>query len=341
MSEQQYEEMSSLDLLKEMKDMMKVLEKKVKASESQQKKLEAKEEKRVRAAPTAGVRPSQLEESNAWVEYVHQHMVSEGWAAFTHKERYGKGVAEIEFPESEEIALPGGADGETVHVFRGVQPAQQPSLSHAMSVSKVYKEAKPDLYSAWKAAWDAEHPAEEEKVKAVKAAKPAVRAMTLAEKLAEKAHKEEEKEAEKERKKQEREEKKREKDAEKARLKEEKEEAKRVASLNKSVKGGPKAAVLRAAVPVAKAASVLKMAKPLVSAAKPVAAAKQPVWVPPENLEDVDEWVVKGVTYLRDGHDYLFERKEDGDAGECVGKYHPEANIIDASDKVVIVESDQ
>jgi len=336
MSEQSYEEMSSLDLLKEMKDMMKVLEKKVKASESQQKKLEAKEEKRVRAAPPKEVRPSQLEENNAWVEHVHQHMVSEGWAAFTHKERYGKGVAEIEFPESEEIALPGGADGETVHVFRGVQPAQQPSLSHAMSVSKVYKEAKPELYNEWKATWDAEHPAEE-KPQVVKAAKPAVRAMTLAEKLAEKARKEAEKEAEKERKKEEREEKKREKEAKKQREKEEKEEAKRVAALNKSVKGGPKAAVLKAAVPVAKAP--LKMAKPLVTA-KP-AVAEQAVWVAPENPEDVDEWVVKGVTYLRDGHDYLFERKEDGDAGECVGKYHPEANRIDASDKVVIVESDQ
>lgn len=317
-----YEEMSSLELVKHMKEMLKVLEKKAKADESKLKKFEAKEEKRERAAPAKGVRPSQLDENNAWVEFVHQHMLGNGWKSFTHKERHGKGIAEIEFPESEEIALPGGEDGQTVNVFRGVEPAQQPSLSHAMSVSKAYKEL--DVYAEWKAVWDAEHP-EEEKQQVKAEAKAVVRvSMTLAEKMAEKARKEAEKEAEKARKEAERAEKKAAADAKKAQEKADKEAAKQLAALNKSVKGGPKAAVLRAMVPGM---------KPVVKAVA------KPVWVAPEE-NDVKPWVVKGVTYMRMANDFLFVALPNDEVGQPVGLYDPKTDTIDTTQKPVFDDNE-
>lgn len=317
-----YEEMSSLELVKHMKDMLKVLEKKAKADESKLKKFEAKEEKRERAAPAKGVRPSQLDENNAWVEFVHQHMLGNGWKSFTHKERHGKGIAEIEFPESEEIVLPGGEDGQTVMVFRGVEPAQQPSLSHAMSVSKAYKELV--VYAEWKASWDAEHP-EEEKQQVKVEAKAVVRvSMTLAEKMAEKARKEAEKEAEKVRKAAERTQKKAEAEAKKKQEKADKEAAKQLAALNKSVKGGPKAAVLRAMVP---------MMKPVLKAVA------KPVWEAPEDNE-VKPWVVKGVTYLRMANDFLFVALPNDALGPPVGLYDPKTDTIDTTQKSVFVDDD-
>lgn len=326
-SVQNYEEMSPIDLLKQMKDMMKVLEKKTKSSESKLKKLEEKEEKRASAAPAKGVRPSQLDANHSWVACVHKHMSSNGWEAFTHTERCGKGMADTEYPESEEIE----SDGVIYHVFRGVVPYAQANLSHAMTVSKKYKAEKPELYDAWKAEWDAEHPAEEKPAKVVKDVAPRV-SMTLAEKLAEKAEKEAAKQAEKDRKAAERAEKKAAAEAEKAQKKLDAEEAKALKALNKPVKGGPKAAILRAAVPVAK--PVVKALKPV---AKPVVV--KPVWIVPQNGQ-LHPWTVDGVMYLRAANNYMFHQTADEQIGECAGMYYPDTNTIDTNDVIESFDPD-
>lgn len=334
LEELSYEDLSASELLKQMKDMMKVLEKKTKTNETKLKKYEEKEEKREKSAPAKGVRPAQLDENNAWVEFVHQHMLSNGWASFTHKERYGKSMAEIEFPESEQVPLP-GSDGQMVNVFKGIQPLAQVNLSHAMSVSAKYKITQPELYAEWKAEWKALHPDPTEEEKAALAAskaKPVVQrvSMTLAEKLAEKAQKEADKAAEKAQKEADKARVKAEKEAEKMRLKAEKEAAKQLLAVNKSVKGGPKAAVLRAVVPVAKPAlkpAVKPVAKPV---AAPVAV-RGPVWIPP--IEGgVKEWTVNGVVYLRTAENYLFECANN-DIGDAVGQYDPATNTIDTTVK--------
>jgi hypothetical protein len=332
-----YEDMSASDLLKQMKDMMKALEKKTKATETKLKKYEEKEEKREKSAPAKGVRPAQLDENNAWVEYVHQHMLANGWKSFTHKERYGKSMAEIEFPESEQVPLP-GTEGVMVNVFKGIEPLAQVNLSHAMSVSAKYKLEKPDLYAEWKTEWKMAHPDPTEEEKAASAAakvKPVAQrvSMTLAEKMAEKAQKEAEKEAEKARKAEERAQKKAEKEAEKEKLKAEKEAAKQLAALNKSVKGGPKAAVLRAAVPVALPSKMMKpaLAPSLKPAIKPVVA--QPIWVPPTEEGAVVKWTVNGVEYLRNAENFLFQSLPNGEVGDAVGLYNPADGSIDATIK--------
>ena len=138
-------------------------------------------------------------------------------------------------------------------------------------------------------------------------------------------------EAEKEEKKAERERKKAAAEAKKKQEKADKEAAKQLAALNKSVKGGPKAAVLRAMVPVMKPG-----VKPV---AKLVAAVAKPVWEAPEE-NDVKPWVVKGVTYLRMANDFLFAALPNDALGPPVGLYDPKTDTIDTEQKLVFVDDD-
>ena len=326
-AEEKYEDMSATDILKQMKEMMKVLEKKTKTAETRLSKLEAKEEKRAASKPEKGVLPKKLDATHSWVNFVHAHMIEHGWEGFIHKERCGKGMAEIAMPESESV-LSVGADGApvSVRVFKGVEPYSQPNLSHAMNVSAKYKTEKPELYAEWQASYVAPA-AEEPAATAAVAAKPAPVAMTLAEKLAMKEKAAAEKKAAADAKKAERAAKKAEKEAEAA-------AAKAVRAAAKPSKG-PKAAVLRALVPAAAKpallAAVSKPATPVAAVSKPASpVAVKPIWVPLADDTDVAKWVVNGVTYLRNNSNYLYECI-DGDFGEPVGQYHPEDDTIDTS----------
>lgn len=312
LSELKYDDMAASDILKEMKKMMAVLEKKTKKTETALTKVE---EKKVKSAPVKGVRPAQFDQNAEWVNFVLAHILAEGWESFIHAERCGKVMADVEYPASElaEVEM----DGETIqiHIFAG-SDNEQPNLSHAMTLSKLYRSEKADLYEAFLSQYVAPTPVEG----AGRVVKPAVQrvSMTLEERRAEQARKEAEKEAEKERKKAERE-------AERERKKAEKEEEKRFAKemreAAKAVKAPPKAAVKRALVPVAGVKSVLAaktIAKPV---AKPVAA-----WVQPEKGQS-NEWTEpkSSVTYLRDHLDRLFTMDAQGEAHECVGWWNGSA----------------
>ena len=333
-----YEDMSATDILKQMKSMMKALEKKTKSSESKLNKLEEKEEKRASAAPAKGVRPVQLEKNNSWVEYVLDHMIHHGWESFVHKERFGKGMADVAMPESEHVPLP-GADGQMVHVFKAVAPLAQPNLSHAMTVSAKYKSSKPELYTEWLDAWVEANP-EEEKEMVVKE-KPVVQrvSMTLAEKVAEKAKRDAEKADAAAEKKLLAAEKKAKTAAEKEKKKQDAAAAKALLAVNKSAKGGPKAAVLRAAVSGVKPA-LKPVAKPVV-ALKPATVAK-PVdnWVPPP-VDEFAPWKFKGLPFLRNALDVIFSVGPKGKLGEYVGIYDPATDAIDTSVKLEISDDEE
>ena len=332
---EKYEDMSATDILKQMKEMMKVLEKKTKTAETRLSKLEAKEEKRAASKPEKGVLPKKLDATHSWVNFVHAHMIEHGWEGFVHKERCGKGMAEIAMPESESVLVV-GADGApmSVRVFKGVEPYSQPNLSHAMTVSAKYKTEKPEVYAEWQASYVA--PAAEEAAVAATAAvavaaKPAPVAMTLAEKLAMKEKAAAEKKAAADAKKAERAAKKAEKEADAA-------AAKAVRAAAKPSKG-PKAAVLHALVPAAAKpallAAVSKPATPVAAVSKPASpVAVKPIWVPLADDTAVAKWVVNGVTYLRNNYNYLYECIE-GDVCEPVGQYHPEDDTIDTSVKPI------
>lgn len=327
-SELKYDDMTASDLLKEMKKMMVVLEKKTKKTETALSKVEEKKEK---SAPVKGVRPPQLAQNAEWVNFVHEHILAEGWESFIHAERCGKGMADVEYPASELVEVE--VDGESVyiHVFAD-SDIERPNLSHAMTLSKRYRSEKPDLYQAFLAQYVAPTPVED----AGSVAKPAVVrvSMTLAERQAEKARKEAEKVAERERKKAERERKKAEKEVAKQVAAELKAAAKAAA---KASKAPPKAAVKRAIVPAAgvKAVAAVKLvAKPVV--AKPVVA-----WVPPAKGE-VKEWKEpkSGVTYLRDHLDRLFTMDANGDAEDCIGMWNGSV-IIDDEDQIPMDDDEE
>lgn len=305
-----YEDMATTDILKEMKKMMVVLEKKTKKAETALSKMEEKKEK---SAPVKGVRPTQLAQNAEWVQFVHEHILAEGWESFIHPERSGKGMVDVEYPGSEvaEVKM----EGETVqiHIFSG-SDNEQPNLSHAMSLSKQYRTTKPELYEEFLSQYVAEVKMPVEGV-----AKSSVRVtMTLAERQAEKARKEAEKEAEKAQKKAERE-------AERERKKAEKEEEKRLKAEAKAAakKAPPKAVVVRKIVPVA--AKVVKR----VSEWVPPAKGESKLWTEPKS----------GVTYLRDHLDRLFILDGDEEDDTCVGWWNGKC-IIDDENQIPMDEDE-
>lgn len=324
------ENMTQAEIIAQMKTLMKVLEKKEKA---QTKTLEKMEEKKEKAAPVKGVRPAQLDKNAKWVEYVHEYMLTNGWEAFTHAERYGKGMADVEYPASERVAI---EDGEA-HVFEGsVEPTSpmgvQPNLSHAMTLSKLYKVTKPELYSAFEEEYEPV-----ESVPALSKAKARV-TLTMEEKLQQKVEKELAKEREKEEKKAERE-------RVRAEKKAEKEEEKRLEKLAKEMakaklpKGAAKAVVpkvVKTVVPKVVARPVMAAAASAASSsvtpAAPVKIVKSvkpatPAWVKPEK----GKWVrvtVGGISYFVDHLNRAFSPTEEGTAGECAGVYLPEHHVI-------------
>jgi hypothetical protein len=291
MSAELYENMSQAEIIAEMKMLMKVLEKKEKA---QTKLVEKIEEKKVAAAPAKGVRPAQLDKNAKWVQYVHEHILDNGWEGFIHTERNGKGVADIEYPPS---VLMGEA-----YVFKDTDV--QPNLSHAMTLSKLYKVEKPELYAQFEAGYE---PVNVEKP----VAKPVRVSMTLEEKLAQKLEKEQEKKAEK---------------AEKGKHCEDCGEPHKNRKDNfcspcrllrkdeqaKEVKVAPKAA--KAVLPkIAKAVPVLKVANH--------------AWVPPA-MGETKRVMINGINYYVDHLNRVFPPNEEDMPDDCAGVYIPDTHTI-------------
>ena len=316
-TELKYDDMSASDLCDEVAKMLKVLKKKTKQAESSLSKLEAKKEK---AAPVKGVRPNQLAQNGEWVAFVHAHILTNGWESFIHAERYGKGMADVEYPASElaEVEM----DGETIqiHIFPG-SDNEQPNLSHAMTLSKLYRTSKPDLYQEFLDQYVPPTPVEDAG-RVVKPAAPRV-TMTLEERKAEKARLEAKHKEDVAQRKKAREEK---RAAEKAK----KEEADRIAKAARDAAKGktapPKAAVnKRAPIPAASAKSILSsksVPKPVV---KPVAE-----WVPPKKGEFKEWKEPKSKTiYARDHLDRLFTMDANGDAEELAGWWNGVCIITD------------
>lgn len=294
-SDSALEEMTQGEIIKQMMTLLTVLGKKEAKTSKFVEKVEAKKEK---SAPVKGVRPVQLDKSTAWVEFVQQHILSNGWESFIHAEKFGKGMADVQYPES--VLTPVLDDdgneqtddnGDVIyaHVFAGsvtksAPNGEQPNMSHAMSLSKLYwassknSGSKPDLYQEFLEQYVAPPAPEGDGSKPVKKVVERV-AMTLEEKREAKARKEEEKEAEKQRKREEREEKKREREAQKEAEKQAKEAAKAIKLASKVPKGAKAPVSVKGIVPVAKVASASKpvvASKPAV--AKPaIASIKKPV----------------------------------------------------------------
>ena len=343
-----YDNLSQAEIIAQMKALMKVLEKKEKASSKQ---LEKVEQKKTAAAPKKGVRPVQLDKNAAWVDYVHAHIMSKGWDEFTHAERMGKGMADVAYPKSVLTPVIGADgkpelddDGEVVQafVFEGSVSAampngEQPSLSHAMTLSKLYRASKPELYAEFEAEYvppaDAAAPAPV----AAAAPAPARVSMTLAEKAAEKARKEAEKAAEKAAKEAA-------KAAEKAAKEAAKAEAKRIKELEKAAKAAAKVpkgaakAVIRAPVPVIAAKPVIATVTPRIKPviAKPIVA--KPVWVPPVK-GDMKRHVINGIAYYVDHLNRVFPPDANDMPDDCTGVYIPATNTI--SDENIPEDQDE
>jgi len=250
------EKLSSMELAKFIKEASGLLEKKVK---SEAKQLEKVETKRVAAAPPKGVTPIQFAKNNAWVNFVWDHMRMNGWEAFTHTERFGSGVADVLYPESELVPcvdengeVMRDEDGEeaSIWVFKdsvsvNKPNGDQPILAHAMSLSKVYwtpanskrvgSGSKPELYKEFEESFVP--PVQAEGATTAASVKKTVvrRAITKEEKETEKEQKRLEKEEEKEQKRLERE-------AERERKRQEKEEEKEQKRLEKEAEKAAKAA---------------------------------------------------------------------------------------------------
>lgn len=324
-----YKETPTKALYKHLKAIARVLEMRANAAEKKLSKLEEKEEKRSVAAPAKGVRPPQLQANTDWVNFVHQHALANGWPTFKHLERCGQGMAEVDYPESEIVDVPGVGP---THVFRGIVPHVQPNLSHAMSLSRKYKTDLPQLHQLWLSTYEPSAPIPG----SVPAAKPARVVMTLAEKLAAKQAEKEEKEAEKQRKKKEREAKKAEKEAEKEAEKQRK-------LIEKAAKAAPSVGILRAAIPAlmpAAPAAPVVAAAPAVSAIRPPRIAR-PVVAPVPDVEpmkwnipddnECHEWTWNGTTYIVNSEGHAWLLGADRYAGAWVGQVLPKENRIDYS----------
>ena len=318
-----YDNMSSTEIISEMMAMMKVLSKKDKKLETTVTKTE---EKKAKAAPSKGVVPVQFLKPSAWVDFVLDHVLANGWESFVHAERCGKGMVDTEYPPSVLVPMLDAEgkemmdeddDALMIHIFEG-SANEQPTKQHAMSLSKLYRTTMPELYAEFEAQYE-EPPAVEGTV-AVKPVAPRV-SMTLLERRAMQAAAKAEKEAEKEAAKALRAQKKAEKEAEK-----EAEKLRKAAEkAAKAAAKAPKAAVLRAVVPV----------KAVAAAAKPVVAAKVAVaaklvakvaaaWVrPPKGQSRAFEF--DGVTYRRDHLDRLWTNEEES---ELVGTFIEETQFI-------------
>lgn len=330
-------EMSSDDIFKVMKLALAEAEKKAKGGKG--KKSEKKESSK-KGRPTP-----QLDKPRAWVNWVLQYALANGWESFVISEKKRGStdeVNEIEMPASE-LSVEGA------YIYEGSVTEKEPhgkqiTLRQAMSLSKQYWSPKtktgtrPELYEEFESEYVPPSIADDESksISTETSSKKIVR-MTAAEREAEKERKLAEKEAEKAAKKAEKDaeraEKKAAKEAEKAAEKAAK-EAEKAAKKAASGKPGktPSKPVPVAAVKkgTAGAGAPEPAAATKTVVVKKAAAAKKDDWEAPTD-GNAKPWTYKGKKYVRTAENFLWEMSSSGEMGAWVGVYDPVADKIDDS----------
>jgi hypothetical protein len=262
-----------------------------------------------------GVVPIQLHKPRAWVDFIMAHANTNGWPAFSAKEK----------DTIKEIPASVTKDGK--HVFEdGDKPLNN---KQAMSLSKMYWSPKEkagtreDLYQAFEAQYVPPQPAdlvtEPKEPKAPKEKKEAKPKKTEEEKEADKRNKAAAKKAENAKKK-----------ADEAAKKAE--EAKQAAD---AAKESPKAAE-------AAPAPTEEKPKPKAVAAKK----KTVVKADKDNFscEDDDlvhDWEWKGKSYLRNFSNQVWERTDEGEAGTWCGVFDPATLKFDASAEEPVFDDEE
>lgn len=263
----------------------------------------------------------QLKKPRAWVNFVLQHALQNGWEAFSITQlKRNKDTKKV---ESEEIIdMPESECVDGVYYYKGsVDPTTGKGKTmitkHAMTLSKVYKNNKPELYEQFSASYDEEAGNEsaaasesESHSEVEPEPKPVVVRKTASQKAREAEEKKAAKEAEKAAAKAAKE---AEKAAAKAAKEAEKEAAKAVKAEVKP-KAESKVAPAAAAKPAAAAAK-----KPV---AKKAAAAKVDNWVAPDE-EGFHDWTWDNKLYFRNAQNHVFTQTADGQCGEWAGLWIP------------------
>ena len=312
--------LSQPDLFKAIKLVTAQLEK---ASKVAAKPTKAKKASKKTANPNKSY--DQLKKPRAWVNFVLQYSLQNGWDAFSitqaKKDRETKKVVSeeiIEMPKSECV------DG--VYYYKGTVDlatgkGKTMITKHAMSLSKIFKSDKPDLYEQFSSKYDEEignatatasESEDQSEVEPEAEAKPVVVRKTASQKSREAEEKKAAKEAEKVAAKAA-------KDAEKATAKAEKEAAKAVkAEVKPKVESKPKAApAAKAATAATAATAVIK--KPVTKAA---AKATSDNWVAPDE-DGFHDWTWGGKLYFRNSQNHVFTQSADGQCGNWMGLWIP------------------
>ena len=291
--------------------------------------------------------PTQLQKNYEWVSYVLGDARLNGWEAFTIKKTQTDKATGLKTEVEYDMA--GSAECED-GTFVYSDTNEVFTHGHAMSYSKMLKDRNDPLYQQFLEAFT------EQVGEVAMPKKKEVKKISAAEAAAEKKRKDEEKAMEKAAEKAQ-------KEAEKARVKAEKDaekEAEKAAKdAAKAAKAKPvvqkaplvtpvkrlpspspaseasAAALPAAALPVAS----LPVASPVVTIAKKVPGAPVKVkgvdtWKCAEN--EVDVWVWKGETYLRDWRNYVW-RQEDGEMGDFMGMYIFAKDVIEEAEEPVDV----
>jgi hypothetical protein len=327
---EQMKKLDTADLFKVMKAALADAEKRAKSSKGKAAE-EKKTSKKGKATP-------QLDKPRAWVNWVLQYGLANGWESFTitQKKKGSDEYEEIEMPASEM-----NEDG--AYIYEGSVTEKEPkgkqiTLKHAMSLSKQYWSPKAkmgsqeDLYEQFEGEYVAPAHDEDDKSVATATSSKKVVRMTAADKEAEKAAKEAAAAAKKAE----------EKAAKEAAKAEKKAAADAAAAAEKEKKKAEKAAAATAAgkgkaskMPVpAAAAKKASSAASVASAEKPAAAkkavAKKEDWSCP-NDGMVHPWAYKGKKYARNFDNQVWEMEEDGGIGEWAGVYDVKQEKIDDS----------
>jgi len=306
--------LSQPDLFKAIKLVTAQLEK---ASKVAAKPTKAKKASKKAANPNKSY--DQLKKPRAWVNFVLQDALQNGWPAFsitqskTDKATGAKETEIIDMPESECV------DG--VYYYKGtVEPTTGKGKTmitkHAMSLSKIYKSDKPDLYEQFSSKYDEEAGNESAAASASDAdaeaeaeAKPVIVRKTASQKAREAEEKKAAKLAEKEAAKAA-------KEAEKAAAKAAKEAEKGAKPKAESKPKAPKEAEPAEKKPAEK--------KPVAKGSKPVAKASKPAdnWVAPDE-DGFHDWSYNGKLYFRNFRNHVFTQTTDGQCGDWMGLWIP------------------
>lgn len=330
--------LEAAELFKVMKAALSAAEKKSKA---EAKTGKSGRSKKAGSAPK-GVAPPQLRKPRAWVDFTLAHALENGWEEFVvqqkkkDKETGEVTVEEIVMPESMEVT---DEEGNVFHVYTDSVDDKHPQgrqmiQKEAMSLSKQRKTSGHETWAEFEAQYEEEEGDEKSVASGSGSAVTVVRksAAEKAAELAEKkaaaaAKKEEEKAAKKAEKEAAAAEKKAQKEAEKAAKAAEKAATKAAATPAK--KGLVSAAAAKTVLAEKKTAPVAA-AKPV--AKKPVAGgAKKDSWVCPTQDGAVYPWTWNGTEYMRNCHNQVWLKDEEGGIGDWQGVYLPAENKIDDS----------